>query len=176
VHNGDFTATALIYSVSLTEVAVAQWGDLNRDGVVDAADEAYAQSFLDGSIDGGDDAATRIANEMAQSGGTEEEALAALNLTEFDVNGNGTFDAADVALVPSLAGASMASTSVVFNGSDEFEIVVDGLIPTVNYHLKITTDLSVDFTTVNTVEATSATETFTDPTPPVGKAFYKVTN
>jgi hypothetical protein len=172
---GGFQATAYLLAFpELPEYIL--WGDLNRDGVVDASDQSFAQSYLDGSIDGGDDAATRIAAEMALSGSTSEEALAALNLTEFDVNGDGAFDAADVALVPSLAGAIMASTSVVFNGSSEFEIVVDGLIPTVNYHLQRTADLSVDFTTVNTVEAASATETFTDPTPLAGKAFYKVTN
>ena len=174
--NEDYMSKVRLDSVSLSTVLVPEWGDLNRDGVVDAADESYAQSFLDGTIDGGNDAAARIAAEMALSGGTSAEALAALNLTEFDISGDGTFDAADVALVLSLSGASMASTNVVFNGSDEFEIVVDGLIPTVNYHLKRTADLSVDYTTVTTVEATSATETFTDPTPPAGKAFYKVTN
>ena len=163
-----------IYSVSLT--VVPPFGDVNKDGVVDAADEALANSYLDGSIDGGDDAATRQDDHIA-NGRTPAEALALLNLSEFDIDGDGTFDAADVTLIPIVANAAdPVSTSVVFNGGNEFEIVVEGLIPTIHYHLKRTADLTADYTTVNTVEATSSTETFTDPSPLAGKAFYKVTN
>ena len=152
-------------------------GDLNRNGVLDSADVAVANSYLDGSIDGGADAAARQSLRMAQ-GMTAAEALADLNLTEFDVDGDGTFDAADVALLEDVVnGVAPVSESAGLNGSDDFELVVDGLLAGKTYYLKRATDLSAGFTeTPDAVTADSRTETFIDVDPPVGNAFYKVTD
>lgn len=95
ITNGTIVAQAHVYSVSLYEPITPANGDVNHDGVVDEADVAFSQSHLDGSIDGGLTAASRVANLMVQ-GMMEAEALEYLNLTEFDYNGDGTFDAQDV--------------------------------------------------------------------------------
>jgi hypothetical protein len=174
---GRFQATAYLLAFPELEQQAAPVGDFNRDGVVDADDVAVANSYLDGSIDGGADAATRQSLRMAQ-GMTAAQALVDLNLAEFDVDGDGTFDAADVTLLEDVVnGVAPVTESADFNVSDDFELVVDGLLAGKTYYLMRATDLSAGFTTTeDTVTATSRTETFIDVDSPAGNAFYKVTD
>jgi hypothetical protein len=91
-----------VYGVSLTVIVPAD--DLNHDGVVDQADVNLAQSYLDGSIDGGD-AATNRENELINTYGySTNQALSYLNLGPFDINADGYFDAADVAALQAIVG------------------------------------------------------------------------
>jgi hypothetical protein len=103
VSNAELVSQIKVYSVSLAELLSAGVGDVNKDGVVNQDDVDLANSYLDGSIDGGDDAATRQADLIAQ-GMTAEDALAYLNLTDFDVDGDGTFDADDVVAIEDMLG------------------------------------------------------------------------
>tara|TARA_B110000285_G_scaffold11565_2_gene11504 strand:- start:5042 stop:8002 length:2961 start_codon:yes stop_codon:yes gene_type:complete len=103
VGNDLLNTQVAIFDVSLSEVYVAAAGDVNKDGVVDDLDVALANSYLDGSIDSGDDAATR--QGLLSPSMTDAEVLAYLNLTEFDLDGDGFFDAADAAAIDVLATA-----------------------------------------------------------------------
>lgn len=106
VANSVLVSQVQVRSVSLVEKLAPAAGDMNRDGLVNDDDLAFANSYLDGSVDGGADAATRVSDWMSL-GLTASEALDALNLTEFDINGDGSFDSSDIdalamLLVPSL--------------------------------------------------------------------------
>ncbi|VGO13653.1 hypothetical protein PDESU_02210 [Pontiella desulfatans] len=87
-----------VYEVALV-ITVPEAGDVNKDGVIDAADLALAETYLAG--DGGDSATNRQDILIGQ-GSTPAEALATLNLTDFDVDGDGYFDADDVTALEAL--------------------------------------------------------------------------
>ena len=108
-----------VYGVSLT--VVSPTNDLNHDGVVDQADVALAQYYLNGA--GGDSATNRENTLINTYGYTPAQALAYLNLTAFDINGDGYFDAADVAALQALVGPVTPPTlnySVVAPGQIQF--------------------------------------------------------
>jgi hypothetical protein len=86
-----------VASVSLTVNSPAN--DLNKDGVLDADDVTLANLYLAG--DGGKTAADRQAALIAE-GFTSAQALAYLNLTEFDIDGDDDFDAADITALEAL--------------------------------------------------------------------------
>jgi len=99
ISNVDYVSQVRIHSVSLS-IAESPVGDVNNDGVVDQEDVDLAQLYLDG--DGGLPATNR--QDILTSGSLSgAEALEALNLTDFDVDGNDTFDAADVAVIQAMA-------------------------------------------------------------------------
>ena len=128
-----------------------------------------------GSIDGGDDAVTRQ-NENIASGMTTNESLIALNLTEFDYDGNGFFDAADVAALE--ASFPLLIESGAMNGSGHFNVEVSGLRIGTEYKLMKATDLvngSFDVE-ADSVTAASDTETLSDTNSAAGQGFYKVTD
>ncbi len=172
-----------VSQVTISSVSLAYSipnGDVNKDGAVDNDDVILANSYLDGSVDGGDDAATRLAAEIANDN-TAAEAMALLGLTDFDTDDDGTFDADDVTVIDDLATALAGagdpiSSDAGFNVGDEFEIVVDGLVPNATYYLQRTDDLADGFVIIDSVEAAATTETFTDTAPPADNAFYKVTD
>jgi hypothetical protein len=117
VSNIDIVAQAHVWSVALYEPITPEVGDLNHDGEVDELDVAFANIHLSGAADGGISSASRVANLMAQ-GMTEAEALEYLNLTEFDVNGDGTFDAADITAVEDLIIPDIVHLQAVPNGTN----------------------------------------------------------
>lgn len=165
-----------IYSVSL-KVAISL-GDVNKDGVIDQDDVDLANLYLSGN--GGNTAAARMAVLMAAPYNyTAEEALAALNLTDFDIDSDNDFDAADVtALEALLVVPDVVIESSGFNGTS-FEVQVSGLVNGTTYYLMRDSDLSdgADFTTeADSVEASSDTATLSDDNPPADQAFYRVTD
>ncbi|QHI68689.1 dockerin type I repeat-containing protein [Tichowtungia aerotolerans] len=99
VKNIALVSQVQLDSVSLHAVIEAQEGDLNKDGVVDQDDADLAQNYLDGN--GGLSAADRQA-ALIGDGMTAAEALAALNLSDFDIDGDGSFTAGDVTAVRAL--------------------------------------------------------------------------
>ena len=171
---GSIVAKVLVHEVTLSEVSVPQANDLNRDGVVNILDADLSLSYLDGSIDGGDGAVTRQNMNIAD-GMTTNEALTALNLTEFDYDGNGFFDAADViALADNFP---LRIENMAMSGSGHFEVDVVNMRPGTEYKLMKATDLvngsfDVEVDSVTT-DAGSATMVDTNAS---GKAFYKVTD
>ena len=178
--NLSVTAQARVYSVALYEVFVQQLGDVNKDGQVDQSDVDLANSYLDGSIDGGDDTATRQADLVAD-GMTAAEALAYLKLTEFDFDGNNTFDAADIVVLGGLVSATPVIDSGSLDGSGNFVVQVSGLEIGTEYFLTKDTDLSdgaVFDVVADSVTATSTTETLTDVDAETesNQAFYQVTD
>jgi hypothetical protein len=183
VDANDITVTSQIkiYSVSLFELITPEAGDLNRDGVADQADVDLANSYLDGSIDGGQDAATRQADLVA-GGMTAAEALAYLNLTALDLDGDDTFDAADVVVLELLLfPVPLVIDSGILNGSGDFVVQVSDLTIGTVYFLMKDTDLSdgaVFNVVADSVTAASSTETLTDVDAGTesDKAFYQVTD
>jgi hypothetical protein len=139
VSNGALVSQIKVYSVTLAELLTAGEGDVNKDGVVNQDDVDLANSYLDGSIDGGVDAATRQAELIAQ-GMTPAEALAYLNLTDFDIDGDGTFDADDVAEIDSLLPAP--ELLMVMTGSDTMVFEWSG-IETKEYSIESCTSLTL---------------------------------
>ncbi len=87
INAGALVAQVKVASVTLAEILTALTGDLNHDGVVDDADIAFANSYLDGSVDSGDTAAERQ-DYLINRGTNSVDALDQLNLTEFDVDGS----------------------------------------------------------------------------------------
>ncbi len=85
-------------NVSLTFVSPA--GDGNKNGIVDREDLQIAQNYLAGA--GGDPATVRQ-DSLINQGWTTNDALAFLNLELYDMDGDGYFDAADVALIDAVA-------------------------------------------------------------------------
>jgi hypothetical protein len=171
-------AKVIVDEVSLVEVYVFSAFDVNTDGAVNSIDVDLANSYLDGSVDGGDDAATRQAQKMAE-GLTAAEALDALNLTVFDVDGNGTFNAADVTAIEANI-SPISIISGVMDGSGNFVVTVDisSMVPGPTIYLKRSTDLvSGSFSeVVDSVETVTSTAMLTDTNAPAGPAFYKVTD
>jgi hypothetical protein len=165
-----------IYSVSL-KVAIS-FGDVNKDGVIDQDDVDLANLYLSGN--GGDTAAARMAVLMAAPYNyTAEEALAALNLTDFDIDSDNVFDAADVtALEALLVVPEVVIEGAGFNGAN-FEVQLSGLVNGTTYYLMRDSDLSdgADFTTeADSVTAASDTATLIDDAAPADQAFYQVTD
>jgi len=158
-------------------------GDFNGDGSITQADVDLAGSYLDGTIDGGDDAATRIAALVAL-GYSASEALSTLNLTVFDLNNDDDFTAADITAAQALVQvADPVIDSAGLNGTGDFVVEVSGLVSGTQYYLVKDTDLSQapDFTEVADTatpasEVTTATLTDTDAATESDQAFYKVTD
>lgn len=176
VADPDNVSQVQIATVSLA--LVIESGDVNKDGVIDQDDVDLANLYLSGN--GGDSPAVRMATLMAAPYNfTAEEALAALNLTDFDIDGDGDFDAADVAAIEALlAVPEILIESSGFNGSS-FEVQVSGLVEGTTYYLMRDSDLSdgSDFTTeADSVTAASGSATLSDSAPPVNQGFYRVTN
>jgi len=163
-----------IRNIELTFDVVA--GDVNKDGVVDGDDVALAQLYLDG--DGGVDAATRQANRIAL-GDTAAEALDYLNLTDFDLDGDDTFDSVDVAAVSTLAAGNPVIESAGFNDANEYEVHISGLAVGTQYSL--VKDIDLGNAPVFDITADSVTATFNDAiliddSEPGNQAFYQVTD
>ena len=126
----DITQVAQVRIHNAILRLVVPTGDLNQDGVVDQADVNLAQSYLDGSIDGGASATNRENMLISTYGFTTNQALAYLNLTKFDINGNGYFDASDVAALqamvvttpPTLNYSVVAPNQIQFNWSGAFKL------------------------------------------------------
>ncbi len=93
--NATIVSQAKVYSVSLHEAIIPVEGDLNHDGMLNQADVTLANRYLDGSVDGGLSATNRQ-SILIDAGMSATEALAALNLTEFDIDGDGIFDEGDI--------------------------------------------------------------------------------
>ena len=94
-------------------------------------------------------------------------ALAHLNLTEFDLDGDNTFDAADIAILESMT--AQVIVSGVMNGSGHFEVETSGLGVGVDYYLMRTSSLNnPSYQQVDQVTAGSDTDTLTDDNPPAG--------
>jgi hypothetical protein len=115
VKNITLVSQVQVTSVSLHAVFEAQTGDLNKDGVVNQEDVDLAQIYLDGN--GGLSATDRQA-ALIDDGMTPAEALAYLNLTDFDLDGDGSFDADDVGIVqamsPTILRMSMSGSAMDF--------------------------------------------------------------
>jgi hypothetical protein len=79
--------------------------------VVDQTDVNLAQLYLSGN--GGDSATNRENTLINTYGFTKQQALAYLNLTAFDINGDGYFDAADVAALQAMVGTVVPTLSSV---------------------------------------------------------------
>lgn len=107
-----------LYHVVLA--VVSPTNDLNHDGVVDQNDVNLAQAYLNG--DGGDSATNRENTLINTYGFTPAQALAYLNLTSFDINGDGYFDASDVAALQAMVGTSVPTLnySIVAPGQIQF--------------------------------------------------------
>ena len=172
VGSNETASQVFIESVTLTFDPPA--GDVNKDGVVDQADADLAQLYLDG--DGGETAAQRQA-DLIGLGYTAAEALAVLNLTDFDIDGNDDFNAADKTAIEALIPADVVINSLTFDGANTVNIEASSLAAGTDYYLMRETDLSsgVGFEElVDSVTAGSGTETLTDSAAPADKAFYKV--
>ena len=180
IGNEAIVAQVAVREISLSEVYVVIAGDVTKDGVVDQADVALANSYLDGTVDGSADAATRQ-NDLIASGMTASEALIYLNLTEFDVDGDGYFDAADVVVLEGLIPVPPVVDSAGLDGSGDFAVQVSGLEIGTEYFLMKDTDLSdgaVFDVVADSVTAASTTETLTDVDAGIesDQAFYQVTD
>ena len=178
IGNTAIVAQVAVREISLSELYVVIAGDVTKDGVVDQADVALANSYLDGTVDGSADAATRQ-NDLIASGMTASEALIYLNLTEFDVDGDGYFDAADVVVLEGLIPVPPVVDSAGLDGSGDFAVQVSGLEIGTEYFLMKDTDLSdgaVFDVVADSVTAASTTETLTDVDAGSDQAFYQVTD
>jgi hypothetical protein len=139
-----------IFDVSLTEVFAAEAGDVNKDGVVDLLDVELAQLYLDGN--GGDSAADRQSAVLAVLDWyTPAETLSYLNLTDFDMDGDDYFGAADVAaleaLIPALA------LEIIANGGT-IDVQWQSRTGAKLYDLESTTDLGGAWAPYNDGETT----------------------
>jgi hypothetical protein len=99
VANEGLVSQVNIAAVQLIETYAQRAGDVNKDGVVDLDDLSIAQLYLDGN--GGLPAGDRQ-SFLVSIGNTPAEALNLLNLTDFDMDADNDFDAADVAAINSL--------------------------------------------------------------------------
>jgi len=177
--DSSYLAKWNVREISLAEVYVYSPYDVNRDGAVNQTDVDLANSYLDGSVDGGDDAATRIAGKIAD-GLTDAEALEFLNLTVFDVNGDDDFTAADVAAIEANI-VPLSITSGVMDGSGDFVVTVDvsSLDAGTTLYLKRSENLVLDpaFSVEVDSGVTAGSElVMTDTNAPAGQAFYQVTD
>jgi hypothetical protein len=165
-----------VYEISLVEVYNYSVYDVNQDGVVDQTDVDLADSYLDGSVDGGSGAVARQAEKMAE-GWSAADALAALNLTAFDVNEDGVFDDADKAAIEEALVPNVIESALMNAG--DFVVQVSGLVIGTEYFLMKDTDLSdgaVFDVVAASVTAASTTETLTDTDAESDQAFYQVTD
>lgn len=116
VNNISLVSQVQIDAVSLHAVFEPQEGDLNKDGVVSQDDADLAQDYLDGA--GGLSAAARQ-SALVSDGMTVAEALAYLNLSGFDLDDDGDFDADDVVAIQSFFPTTLAM--VMGGASMDFE-------------------------------------------------------
>ena len=112
VKNSSLVSKVQVVSVALREVVLPMAGDLDHDGEVDPSDVNLANAYLDGSIDGGSSATNRQ-NILIASGMTAVEALTALNLAEFDINGDGTFNVDDITALEVLVSVELEKKLVM---------------------------------------------------------------
>jgi hypothetical protein len=170
----DLTQVSQVRIASLSLTPVSPEDDLNKDGVFDAADLALSNLYLAGN--GGDTAAVRQANLIGQ-GFTAAQALAYLNLTAFDTDANGTFNAADVTALEALLAPdqTVVIDSVALVGG-QFVVQISDLTIGRQYRLMRSTDLIQFDVQVDSVTAVSTSATLTDPSSPTPKAFYRVEN
>jgi hypothetical protein len=131
-------------------VFAAEAGDVNKDGVVDLLDVELAQLYLDGN--GGDSAADRQSAVLAVLDWyTPAETLSYLNLTDFDMDGDDYFGAADVAaleaLIPALA------LEIIANGGT-IDVQWQSRTGAKLYDLESTTDLGGAWAPYNDGETT----------------------
>lgn len=105
----------ILDNFSLLVPFVPSVGDVNKDGVVTQADVDLAQDYLDGN--GGETAAVRQGDLSGL--GTSAEILASLNLNDFDLTSDATFDAADVAAIQALV-PNVLLGDVDLSGSVDF--------------------------------------------------------
>ena len=128
---------------------------------------------------GGDPAAVRQA-ALTDAGLTGAEALAFLNLVEFDINGDDTFDIADItALSESFPTPEPTINSYVLDGPGNVTVQAGNLLPGKQYYLKRDTDLvnaPVFDVVVDSVITLADTATLTDTNAPADKAFYRITD
>jgi len=151
--------------------------DLNQDGLVDGDDVTHLNSYLDGSVDGGDDAAMRQSDLLA-FGFSPAEVLDLLNLTDYDFNGDGTYNAADITFYQALVAEDVVIENISVDGAT-VTIEIGGLVVGKQYYLMRDGDLSAapEFDVVaDSVTAASTDETLTDTSAPTGEAFYRVTD
>ncbi len=154
--------------------------DLNKDGVLDSDDVAHLNSYLDGSIDGGPSAEARQ-NALIAQGYSAAEALAYLNLTDYDFNGDETFDAADVTAYQALLAEEedVVINGITVDGSGNVTVEVGGLLPGKVYFLKRDASLTIApaFEDIaDSVLAGDVSAILTDTNAPSGAAFYRVTD
>jgi len=172
VGSNETASQVFIESVTLTFDPPA--GDVNKDGVVNQADADLAQLYLDG--DGGETAAQRQA-DLLTFGYTAAEALEILNLTDFDIDGNDDFNAADKTAIEALIPADVVINNLSFGGANTVNIEASSLAIGTSYYLMRETDLNSGAgfeELVDSVTADSATETLTDSAAPADKAFYRI--
>ncbi|VGO14039.1 hypothetical protein PDESU_02596 [Pontiella desulfatans] len=171
----DQVSQVRIGEISLS--VIVPEGDLNKDGILSPADVDLANTYLTG--DGGDDAATRQ-QDLADIGIVGEDALIYLNLTEFDFDGNGYYDAADVAVLQSLLGdEDIVITGISSDAQGNIVVEASGLYAGKVYYLMRDASLTVApvFDDVaDSVLAGSGSATLTDTNAPSGSAFYRVTD
>jgi hypothetical protein len=172
----DATQVSQVRIADIQLTVVVPHGDVNKDGVVDANDVNLAQLYLDG--DGGDSATNRQNTLINDYGFTPADALVYLNLSEFDIDGDDYFDAADITALEALL-ASPVIDSITIDGLGHVSVEVSGLTVGTQYYLEFDTDLTdvpVFDVTVDSVIAGSSVETFTDTNGLVDQAFYRVTD
>lgn len=90
-----------------------------------------------------------------------------------DVEVAGGSDPLDAASTPTVASGLVIEASGV-NGDGEFELTLSGLNPSATYSLVRGLDLQSFPTSIVTRQAGGATDTFVDPNPPAGAAFYRL--
>lgn len=177
VNPTDPTQVSQVRIGELSLSVIVPEGDLNKDGILSPADVDLANTYLAG--DGGDDAATRQ-QDLADVGIVGEDALVYLNLTEFDFDGNGYYDAADVAVLQALLGdEDIVITGISSDAQGNIVVEASGLYAGKVYYLKRDASLMVApvFDEVaDSVLAGSGSAILTDTNAPAAAAFYRVTD
>lgn len=145
--------------------------DSDSDGM---ADDWELANGLNPS-DSGDAAGQNDADTLSNL----EEFQAGTNPFEADTDGDGFDDDVELAAGSDpLDAASVPTDSPVvitaagFNGEGEFELTLSGLDPSKTYRLLRGEDLLAFPTEVETKQPLAETDTYTDATPPPGRAFY----
>lgn len=152
--------TSTVYNFSFTLERKAPSGLIITTSLVRASDSLQfaGASYTDNSVNAGGFTFDRVGFQ-----GTTELNADKLQMNNVDV----TFTAA--AVLPPLITAS----GFVDQGA-AFEVFVERMTPTKTYVLKRSTDLSSFPDTIGSPFTGAAVNSFIDPTPPAGKAFYRI--
>lgn len=147
--------------------------DLDSDLMADDWEIANGLNPSSGSDAGNQDDADSLTNLQEFLAGTDP------NNEDTDADGSSDSDELAAGSDPLNAnsfpvGAPLVVTAAGFNGSNEFEVTVTGLNPTKTYRMVRGTDLLNFPDEVDSQLAGGESDTFTDPTPPTGNAFYRV--